>query len=61
VTWSTFYFPVRRREGGSPLVRVLAALIAGAVLAVGASVAVVNVASPSPRPPDRPLYNYGSR
>ena len=32
-----------------------------AVLAVGASVAVVNVASPTPKPPDRPLYNYGSR
>ncbi len=41
--------------------RVLAALIVGAVLAVGASVAVVNVAAPSPQPPNRPLYNYGSR
>ncbi|MFO7251122.1 MAG: hypothetical protein DIU60_010270 [Actinomycetes bacterium] len=43
------------------MLRVFAALIAGAVLAVGASVAVVNVASPTPKAPDRPLYNYGSR
>jgi len=43
------------------VVRILAALIVGAILAVGASVAVVNVASPSPAPPNRPLYNYGDR
>ena len=43
------------------MVRVLAALGIGALLAVGASVAVVNVASPTPKPPNRPLYNYGSR
>lgn len=41
--------------------RVLAALVVGAALAVGASAAVVNVAAPSPQPPERPLYNYGSR
>jgi hypothetical protein len=40
---------------------VIAALVIGAVLAIGASVAVVNVAAPSPEPPNRPLYNYGSR
>ncbi|MDF5751061.1 hypothetical protein [Spongiactinospora sp. TRM90649] len=43
------------------MVRVIAALAIGAILAVGASVAVVNVAAPSPEPPGRPLYNYGIR
>ncbi|GAA3428458.1 hypothetical protein ACWDTT_07545 [Streptosporangium sandarakinum] len=41
--------------------RVLLALAIGAILAVGASVAVVNVGSPTPEPPNRPLYNYGTR
>ncbi|GAA5764409.1 MULTISPECIES: hypothetical protein [Streptosporangium] len=43
------------------MLRVIAALAIGAILAVGASVAVVNVASPAPEPPNRPLYNYGDR
>ncbi|SDQ90952.1 hypothetical protein [Thermostaphylospora chromogena] len=43
------------------MIRVLAAVAIGAVLAVGASVAVVNVAAPAPEPPNRPLYNYGAR
>ncbi|MEV0581994.1 hypothetical protein [Nonomuraea sp. NPDC050310] len=43
------------------MVRILAALIIGAVLAVGASAAVVNVAAPTAEPPNQPLYNYGSR
>lgn len=43
------------------MIRVLAALVVGAVLAVGASAAVVNVAAPVPEPPNRPLYNYGAR
>ncbi|MER6828472.1 hypothetical protein ABT352_21010 [Streptosporangium sp. NPDC000563] len=43
------------------MLRVIAALAVGAVLAVGASVAVVNVAAPTPEPPNRPLYNYGNR
>ncbi|WP_281426709.1 hypothetical protein [Nonomuraea ceibae] len=43
------------------MLRILAALAIGALLAVGASVAVVNVASPAPTPPNQPLYNYGTR
>jgi hypothetical protein len=43
------------------LLRLLVALAIGALLAVGASVAVVNVASPSLTPPNQPLYNYGTR
>ncbi|WP_336207855.1 hypothetical protein [Nonomuraea sp. LPB2021202275-12-8] len=43
------------------MVRILAALAIGALLAVGASVAVVNVASPVPTPANQPLYNYGTR
>jgi hypothetical protein len=44
------------------VVRILAALIIGAVLAVGASAAVVNVAAPTAEaPPNQPLYNYGNR
>ncbi|GGP05577.1 MULTISPECIES: hypothetical protein [Nonomuraea] len=43
------------------MVRILAALGIGALLAVGASVAVVNVASPVPTPANQPLYNYGTR
>ncbi|GIH74577.1 hypothetical protein Plo01_10060 [Planobispora longispora] len=43
------------------MLRVLLALAIGGVLAVGASVAVVNVASPTPEPPNKPLYNYGTR
>jgi hypothetical protein len=40
---------------------VIAALAIGAILAVGASMAVVNVASPTPEAPNQPLYNYGDR
>lgn len=43
------------------MLRILAALAIGALLAVGASVAVVNVASPVATPPNQPLYNYGTR
>lgn len=43
------------------MIRVLAALAVGAFLAVGASVAVVNVASPTAEPPNKPLYNYGDK
>ncbi|WP_326820252.1 hypothetical protein OHA77_13525 [Streptosporangium sp. NBC_01639] len=43
------------------MIRVITALAVGAILAVGASVAVVNVASPTPEAPNRPLYNYGER
>jgi hypothetical protein len=43
------------------VLRVLVALGIGAILAVGASLAVVNVASPTPEPPNKPLYNYGTR
>ncbi|GII01009.1 hypothetical protein [Planobispora takensis] len=43
------------------MIRVLAALAVGAVLAVGASAAVMNVAAPTPEPPNRPLYNYGDK
>ncbi|MFD0734267.1 MULTISPECIES: hypothetical protein [Planotetraspora] len=43
------------------MLKVLAALVVGAVLAGLASVAVVNVASPAPAPPNKPLYNYGDR
>jgi hypothetical protein len=43
------------------MVRVLVALVVGVVLAIGASVSVVNVVAPSPQPPNKPLYNYGNR
>ncbi|WP_277949965.1 hypothetical protein [Bailinhaonella thermotolerans] len=43
------------------MVRVFAALFVGAILAWGTSVAVVNLASPTPNPPNKPLYNYGTR
>ncbi|MFI6320321.1 hypothetical protein ACIBG8_22495 [Nonomuraea sp. NPDC050556] len=43
------------------MLKVIIALVIGAVLAVGASAAVVNVASPVPAPPNAPLYNYGTR
>lgn len=35
------------------MVRVLAALVVGVVLAIGASVGVVSVATPSPQPPQQ--------
>lgn len=41
--------------------RLLIAIVTGVVLAIGASVSVVNMASPSPVPVDKPLYNYGNR
>ncbi|MDH2427902.1 hypothetical protein [Sphaerisporangium sp. TRM90804] len=41
--------------------RLLIAIVAGVVLAVGASVGVVNLAAPSPVPVNKPLYNYGTR
>jgi hypothetical protein len=43
------------------VIRILAALIVGAILAIGASMTVVNIASPNPEPPNKPLYNYGTR
>ncbi|WP_283138411.1 hypothetical protein [Rhizohabitans arisaemae] len=43
------------------MLRVIAALTVGAILAMGASVAIVNVATSTPEPPDKPLYNYGGR
>ncbi|MEO3862073.1 hypothetical protein [Acrocarpospora sp. B8E8] len=43
------------------MLKVLVAVAIGAVLAGVASVAVINVASPSLQPPDKPLYNYGTR
>jgi hypothetical protein len=50
-----------RVGGRTRVLRVIAALAVGAVLAIGTSVAVVNVAAPTPEPPNRPLYNYGTR
>ncbi|GII91096.1 hypothetical protein [Sinosporangium siamense] len=41
--------------------RLLIAIVAGVVLAVGASVSVVTLAAPSPSPVDKPLFNYGTR
>jgi hypothetical protein len=43
------------------VLKVLVAVAIGAVLAAVASAAVINVASPSLEPPDKPLYNYGTR
>ncbi|GAA4205567.1 hypothetical protein OG320_20105 [Microbispora sp. NBC_01189] len=41
--------------------RVLLAVAVGGLLAVGATVGLVNVADTSPSPVNKPLYNYGSR
>lgn len=43
------------------MIRILIALVIGAVLAVGASAVVINVAAPSAVPVNQPLYNYGNR
>ncbi|WP_281353220.1 hypothetical protein [Acrocarpospora corrugata] len=43
------------------MLKVFVAVAIGAVLAGLASAAVINVASPSLEPPDKPLYNYGTR
>jgi hypothetical protein len=41
--------------------RILIAVVVGALLAGGLSVGIVNVAKPSPQPVTKPLYNYGGR
>jgi hypothetical protein len=41
--------------------RILIAVVIGALLAGGASVGVVTMAKPKPDPVTKPLYNYGSR
>jgi len=43
------------------MLRVLVALVIGVAVAFGASFAVVQVASATPEPVNKPLYNYGSR
>lgn len=43
------------------MLRVLIALAIGVAVAFGASFAVVQVASATPEPVNKPLYNYGSR
>lgn len=41
--------------------RILIAVVAGAVLAGMSSVAVVNSATSTPDPSTKPLYSYGTR
>lgn len=43
------------------MLRVLIAIAVGVVIAFGSSFAVVQVASATPEPVNKPLYNYGSR
>ncbi|GAA2138995.1 hypothetical protein [Actinomadura napierensis] len=41
--------------------RILIAAVIGVLLAGGTSVAVVHVATKTPNPQVKPLYNYGTR
>lgn len=43
------------------MLRVLIALVIGVVVAFGLSFVVVQTASATPEPVNKPLYNYGSR
>jgi hypothetical protein len=44
----------------SSLALIIAALLVGAVLAVGAAFTTTGVISSPPNPPNKQLYNYGS-
>ena len=49
-------------EGGGAMVRLLVAIVIGAVLAAGASFLISSVAGTgAAKPVNQPLYNYGSR
>lgn len=43
------------------MIRALAAVVIGVVLAVGASVAAINAGTSRPDPVNKQLYRYGSR